>query len=121
MSKHLRHLKRQSEIREARLAVTKHFLDQWRSYLEYEKPSKIRSRLRSALLNQVIYGRADGSFEVQVTVAGVKTKAILELDGTGCWVAVTLLHPECAEMLLERAGLGDVARKHGAKLNCGRY
>jgi len=120
VSKQVKHLKRQNEVREVRVSLTGHFQDQWTSYLGREKPNKVRARLRSALLNQVIYGRADGSFEVQVAVNGKRTKAILELTGS-CWVAVTLLHPECAEMLLERAGLGDVARKHGARLNCGRY
>lgn len=106
------------EVREKReqarinIALSEHFIEQWRRYVEPAKKTKIRSTLRSAIKNKIVYGRDDGSFEV--FVGG--TKAILELTFSG-WVAVTVLPPDSAEMILHWAGLDELARKWGAKLS----
>jgi len=106
------------EVREKReqarinIALSEHFIEQWRRYVEPAKKTKIRSTLRSAIKNKIVYGRDDGSFEV--FVGG--TKAILELTFSG-WVAVTVLPPDSAEMILLWAGLDELARKWGARLS----
>jgi hypothetical protein len=95
-----------------RIALSDHFIEQWHRYVKPEKKTKIRSVLRSAIRNKIIYGRSDGSFEVFIN----GTKAILELAPIG-WIAITVLPPDSAEMILHHAGLDELARKWGARLS----
>lgn|GEM_PF-3157044 len=92
--------------------LSEHFIEKWCKYVESEKKTKIRSVLRSAIRNKTVYGRNDGRFEVFIN----GTKAILELTAAG-WVAVTVLPPDSAEMVLHHAGLDELARKWGARLS----
>jgi hypothetical protein len=100
------------ELPQIKIILTEHFIDQWCRYVEPAKKTKIRSTLRSAIRNKIVYGRSDGSFEV--FIGG--TKAILELTAMG-WIGVTVLPPDSAEMILHRTGLDELARKWGARLS----
>lgn len=108
------HVNVREKREQARIHVilSEHFIEQWCCYVEPAKKTKIRSILRSAIRNKTIYGRPDGSFEVFIN----GTKAILELTSSG-WVAVTVLPPDSAEMILHWAGLDELARKWGARLS----
>ena len=100
-----------------RIKLSKHFVYRWCEYFGEERETRIKATLKKLMQEQPIYGRTDGSFEIKIR----NTKAIMKLDPILGWQTITLLHPHCAEMVLERAGLTDLARRHGAKLNCKRY
>lgn len=106
------------------LTLSPHFVDQWRAYFTSshgrEKESKIRGIVIKAIRDNPLYGCGDrfkqpGRFDVWIATR--KTKAILEITDFG-WVGVTVLDPNCAEVLLEKAGgeLAEIGRRLGARL-----